>query len=440
MNENKTGNPGAKKTDETIETVRSKFLNLEDSDFSLKNNPGEPDYFKIRERYLHDLFEDFLPFMDKYVIDHELGGFMCNTDRDGTNLDKNKRAWYEGRGIWVYSFLYKHLDSNPEHIKIIQKSADFILKNRPSGTDFWTGSFTREGAPIGGPGDIYGNLFIAEGLQEFSGIKGFERYWDIAKDIVMKCVSVYDSPDYDYKVSYLYDPPPPLKAPRVLGHWMVLLKLGTKMLEKRNDPDIKEIVQRSVDAIMNHHFNPSCNLMNEALNHDLSRAGGDYDQFSYTGHAIETLWMVMYEAVNRRDRDLYNLAKERFKRHIEVAHDDIYGGFFRSLDNIDKSTWKVDKVLWLQEEVLIGTMCVIEHSGDQWAKDWFLSSYKYVIENYPLRKHGFSLWLNQGDRKLTFEPHYNRVENFHHPRHLMLNILSLDKIIYKKGKPSGIFT
>ena len=439
MNENTTGKTTPTNTSVTIETDYTKFLDLEDSDFSRKDNPGEPDYLKIHERYRHDLFDDFLPFMDKYVIDHELGGFMCNTDRDGTNIDKNKRAWYEGRGIWVYSFLYHHLDRNPEFIKIAQKSADFILKNRPSGTDFWTGSFTREGEPIGKPGDIYGNLFIAEGLQELSGNKGYEKYWEIAKDIVMKCVSVYDSNDYDYKVSYMYDPPPPLNAPRVLGHWMVLLKLGTKMLEKRNDPDIKNIVQRSVDAIMKNHFNTSFNLMNEALNHDLTRAGGDYDLFSYTGHAIETLWMVMYEAVNRRDKELFNLAKDRFKRHIEVAHDDVYGGFFRSLDNIEKNTWKVDKVLWLQEEVLIGTMCVIEHSGDQWAKDWFLSAYKYVIENYPLRKHGFSLWLNQGDRKLTFEPHYNRVENFHHPRHLMLNILSLDKLIRKGGKPSGIF-
>src|SRR5215471_8360231 len=63
---------------------------------------------KLRTQYRHDLFDDFLPFMDRHVIDHDYGGFMCNTDRDGTNLSQGKTAWYEGRGIWVYSFLYNH--------------------------------------------------------------------------------------------------------------------------------------------------------------------------------------------------------------------------------------------------------------------------------------------------------------------------------------------
>ena len=73
---------------------------------------------ELREQYRYDLFDDFLPFLDKFVIDHEHGGFMCNTDRDGTNITKNKRAWYEGRGIWVYSFLYNNFEPNPKYLEI----------------------------------------------------------------------------------------------------------------------------------------------------------------------------------------------------------------------------------------------------------------------------------------------------------------------------------
>jgi hypothetical protein len=35
---------------------------------------------QLRRQYEYDLYEDFLPFMEKFVIDHEHGGFMC-TDR-----------------------------------------------------------------------------------------------------------------------------------------------------------------------------------------------------------------------------------------------------------------------------------------------------------------------------------------------------------------------
>jgi len=53
---------------------------------------------QLREQYRSDLFADFLPFMDKYVIDHELGGFMCNTDHQGVRVNQNKLSWFEGRG------------------------------------------------------------------------------------------------------------------------------------------------------------------------------------------------------------------------------------------------------------------------------------------------------------------------------------------------------
>ena len=43
----------------------------------------------LREQYRSDLFDEFLPFVEKYVIDREYGGFMCNVDRDGTQ-DSNE--------------------------------------------------------------------------------------------------------------------------------------------------------------------------------------------------------------------------------------------------------------------------------------------------------------------------------------------------------------
>jgi hypothetical protein len=89
----------------------------------------------------------------------------------------------------------------------------------------------------------------------------------------------------------------------------------------------------------------------------------------------------------------------------------------------------VDKVLWAQEEVLIGTLCLVEHTGAPWAREMFGKMFTYVREKYPLQRHGYPLWINSADRKVTFQPHATRVENYHHPRHLMLNLLSLDRMI-----------
>ncbi|MFA6470699.1 MAG: AGE family epimerase/isomerase [Candidatus Latescibacterota bacterium] len=395
---------------------------------------------QIRDQYRYDLFTDFLPFMEKYVIDHDLGGFMCSVDRDGKQLSSDKSAWYEGRGIWTYSYLYNKVDPNPKYLEAARKSVEFIMKNKPSGDNPWPRGFKKDGTPLPGKPDIYGDLFIANGLQEFAKAKGNEKYRDMAKEILLRRMADYDNPDYEYSLTYAVPQgtPPPLEAPSVLGHWMVILNLTTQMLETKPDSQVEALADRAVDAIMNKHFNPDFSLQNEVLNHDMSR-NADYARFSYTGHAIETYWMVFHEALRKKDTALYTLAAERFRRHVEVSWDDVYGGAFRALYDVDKNIWALDKVTWLQEEILIGTLFMIEHTGSQWAKDWFGKTYAYALEKLALKQHRFPLWVSAGDRKVTFEPHASRCEHFHHPRHLMQNILALDRMIERGGKNSGVF-
>ena len=148
------------------------------------------DFRKLREQYKEALLGKFIPNMGKYVVDHELGGFMCSVDILTRKLvNTTKRAWFEGRGIWMYSFLYNNLDKDPAYLEIARKSKDFILKRLPADGSYYISSFTKEGEPIGDTeGDIYGNLFVAEGLAEYSKASRESKYFDQAKEIVLKAV------------------------------------------------------------------------------------------------------------------------------------------------------------------------------------------------------------------------------------------------------------
>jgi len=383
---------------------------------------------ELREQYRYDLFEDFLPFLDKHVIDHRYGGFMCNTDRSGNNITTEKNAVYEGRGLWVYSFLHNNLAKEGRYLDVAHRSAAFVLAHLPEDGGFWPGSFTREGRPTDARRrDIYGGLFIANGLAEYSNVAG-ARYWDIAKAILVSHLALYDAPDYAYPVTSGLDIPA-FAGVRVLGHWMVMLRLATQMLQTASDPAIAAIADRCVSAILDHHLNPELGLMNEVLHHDLSRPTNGMEQFSDVGHAIEALWMVMFEAVRRKDEVLLARAAELFRRHVEVAWDDDCGGLFRSLQHVGSRTWNTDKFLWVHEEALIGSLFMLEHTADAWARDWFDRVYRFVRRKFPLRPHGYALWMFAGDRQVTFEEEATRVENFHHPRHLMLNLLCLNRLI-----------
>jgi len=406
---------------------------------------------QLRELYRVHLFDDFLPFVDKHVIDHQYGGFMCNTDLDGVNVTTVKTTWFEGRGIWVYSFLYNNFGKQAKYLEVARNSLEFILKNQPAGDDLWPERYARDGKPLTPPSkEIYGDLFVAEGLAEYSRATGEEKYWQQAKQIILKCQRIYDRPDYMPNIVAEYGGPKPFpfSGARIQGVAMVLLRGISQMLAGRADAELEKILSQSVDAILNYHYKPEFQLNNELLNHDYSRPSNELSQFVYTGHSIETLWMVLAEAVRTQNRQLFHTAAERFQRHVEVARDRVYGGVFRSLNNVDQNVWTLDKVCWEQEEVLIGTLCMVENAGDSWARETFGEMFTYVRDKFPLTRYGYPLWIVQGDRKVTFDrkppkgPPFTgeqRVENYHHPRHLMLNLLSLDRMIRRGGAP-GLFS
>ena len=392
------------------------------------------DLADLREQYRSDLYDQFLPFADKYVVDREHGGFMCGVDRKGAKVSTDKSTWNQGRGIWTFSYLYNNIDQDQKWLDIAGRAVDFILGTRPKDDTFWHTRMTREGTPIGKPDRVvYSDIFVAFGLQEYSASGGSE-YWDIAKDIMMRCMDIYDNqPGYN-----------PLRAtktslaverPRIFSHWFQIGRLAMAMLEKREDADVRTVCNRCVDAIMVSHYNPDFRLMTEYINHDMTHIDGEYGQ-AVTNHAQEVLWLVMKEAVRRKDRQLYDRAAELFKRHVEVLWDDVYGGLF-TLRHCDENRWGTNKPLWLQVEVPIGTMHMIERTGDPWAVEWFNRSYTYIRDKFYLQKHGLPMWMSGGDRKVTFQPESNRVGIFQQPRHLMLNMLYLDSIIANGGKPSG---
>jgi N-acylglucosamine 2-epimerase len=374
-----------------------------------------------------DLFEDFLPFMDAYVVDHKYGGFMCHADRDGTRISTVKRTWFEGRGIWLYSYLYNKFGQNPHYLEVARKGVEFILKSMPEGEEFWPGSFTREGEPLEevdppfyGKRSIYGDLFIATGLAEYSKAQGNGEYWDLAKKIAMKSLRIYDT-RADYESLPKTDIAEKVVSPRRLGHWMIFLRLATEMLETRCDAEVEGIASRSVEAVMKYHYNPEYGLLNEYLHHDMSRIKNPYGEI-VTGHSMEVLWMVLDEALRKGDRELFSEASEWLKRHVEVFWDDLYGGLLEGLLDVNKNQWNTQKWLWVQQEALIGLMIIVAHTDAQWAKEWYERIYGYMREKFLLKQYGLPLWIFLSDRKVSFEPHSDRIENFHLPRFLMLTL------------------
>jgi len=374
---------------------------------------GSKSLEQLKEQYEYDLFDDFVYFFDKYIVDHELGGFMCNANHDGTLNSTEKRTWYLGRGSWCFSFLYNNLAKEDRYLDIASKAVKLILKHRPSGDDYWPGVLSKEGEVIDPKGGLAGDCYIAEGLAEYAKATGEKKYMELAKETMDKCWRIYDRPDFQDGAS-------PYPGARNLWYWMLFMWFGTCMSDFEPDSGLEKRTAYCVDAIMRSE-DPK------------------YSELAGCGHATEALWMIMYEAVRKRDKALFDLAAERFRRHVRVSWDDVYGGVFNDCYNVDENIWQLKKIHWAQVFVLMGSLSVIEHTNSEWAKEWFDRQNTWIRENFTLKPHGYHLWKATTDRKATFDPRSSRKDIYHHPRHLMLNLLCINRMLERGGKVSNVF-
>jgi N-acylglucosamine 2-epimerase len=136
------------------------------------------------EQLLHVyLFEDFLPFMDRLVIDHEYGGFMCTVRPNGERVSDDKPIWYQGRGMWVYSFLYNNFGRDPVYLNVALNTRKLLEKSRPTDPgEMWPKGLHWDGSVASPPDhEICGDMFIAEGLAELSKATGERSTWECGR-------------------------------------------------------------------------------------------------------------------------------------------------------------------------------------------------------------------------------------------------------------------
>ena len=381
----------------------------------------------LRDEYHADLFDDYLPFWDKHGTDREFGGFMCTLDHDGTQIDTKKNGWHQGRGLWVYAHLYNCF-GDPDHLEIARKTRKFLLNHGRDENGDWAIQMDREGNILSRDGVGYANMFVAEGLQEYAKATGDAETVDLAKQALYKAFDNFSDPE----ATRFKQAPASYPGIRGQGTHMVGLRVSTQMLRHAPDPDLQTFSDRMVDAIVNKFWNPEYELNNEYLDNDYNRPDDANEDHIQLGHSMETLWMLMDEAIRREDRQLLNLAADRLHRHMQVAWDDVYGGFYTGMHV--HGVAGAGKPLWTQEEVLVGTLMLLEHTDLDWPEMWFARTYSFVKEKYSLKQYGYPLYLLSGDRKITFQPHARRKGNYHRPRHLVANLLTLERMIDAPGE------
>jgi len=114
-----------------------------------------PTIGRYADLYLSELKENILPFWLRHSKDEKHGGYFTCLDREGKVYDTDKFMWLQGREVWTFSYMYKHVEARPEWLQMAIHGADFMEKFGRDNEGNWYFSLTQDGRPLVQPYNIF---------------------------------------------------------------------------------------------------------------------------------------------------------------------------------------------------------------------------------------------------------------------------------------------
>ena len=402
---------------------------------------------ELREDYRHRLFDRYLPFWNNGGYDKKRGGFLCYLNDDGTVYNDEKPLWFQARAVYIFSLLYNEFGHNPRYLEIAQNTRDFMVRHMKADNGLWYQRVDSEGKVTGGVYDdasgewFYGSVYVAEGLAEYYHAARNEKDRDMMYETLDAALKAYDDPGYDGAWNYGgYPEDMPFTGYRVQAHSMGLIGFLTGLLRHISDGRLENLAAEHIGLVMNTFYNPELGIANENLRHDYTRIDGHEDYMS-PGHSVETLWMIMFDAIRTKDSGLFCEVANRFRHYLELGWDYAFEGFgdlhYWVYDGPGRTREKLyeTKSMWSHTELMIGLMHIYEYTGEQWAKELYERVRTYALKafdtDYGVWRQAVDRYGNDKKRK-TYSA--KRKGNYHYPRYLIYNLLSLDRMIRNGGK------
>ena len=143
-----------------------------------------PDLLKYHYNYLKDIYS---PNWER-GIDHKYGGF-ANAISPGQEPDfENKGMYFQGRAVWMFSYLYNHITHNKLHLEAAIKGRDFLIKSALTDDYRWASFASRDGSKrLSEPLDHYGDIYMMQGLAELYIATKDPRDLDLAIKTAIGC-------------------------------------------------------------------------------------------------------------------------------------------------------------------------------------------------------------------------------------------------------------
>ena len=410
--------------------------------------------------YKKTLYEDVLPFWEKYAPDEECGGFFtCFSGNGEKMLSTDKYIWSQGRMLYVLGKILSRGEISAERLAFLEKMGDktaaFLMAHARLENGACTFLTDREGnKKLAGrvyDSSIYVDCFVIIGIATFAAYKKDRAMLAFATELYehakARCLSG----------NFNTDPYPVPKGCSTHGVPMIFTNTSYTLAEAMH-----ALGDAASEALYRDAYTFSCDVLDRFVDengvlHEMIFEGDRFDfdrllgRYINPGHTIEDCWFLA-DACGRfgdavRMEKILRVLKNALSRGWDEEFSgirlfvDCEGGDPRGTvdDEKEEMVRKVQadngaKLWWVHSESLYSCL---RFSDDREIAAWYEKIKDYTFKTFPNTENGRGEWIQIRDREGRPE---NRVvalpvkDPFHIMRNLILLIEECEKRIARSGK------
>ncbi|HOI44249.1 MAG TPA: AGE family epimerase/isomerase [Candidatus Aminicenantes bacterium] len=391
------------------------------------SNIGRWSLAELLRHFQKELAEDTVGFWENYGIDREFGAYLRPDKRDKTYPTTDKDLYSQGRILWLFSTFYNNFGKKKSHLDAARRGKEALVKHCRLGGGHWGTLYTRDWKMKEGLLDIYADVYMILGLQEYHKATGDEEAKTLAVETSYAVNERILAPHYQGAGhGTIYEP-----GIKRLGTWVHFLYPLTLFLSHTKNEGLERIARFCVRNILVNHWQRDKGFAWECLDHRYEPYSDDYlslwlpdsdPAHEISGwHSIQGAFKVMLEALRVGSREMFldgmEFGFQTIRTHWTSRGD---GGFqgFGSLGDLKKGIGKMEPDAAIYD-YLIFTLIAIEHTLSPEAVEWFEKIFSSVMK----RPGGI----------------FNGSLSLHEPRGVMLAVQILSRMIERGGGTSGFF-
>jgi len=360
---------------------------------------------ELKSEVLDVLQNNILPYWEKYMQDHENGGFYGRMSGDEKLMpEAEKGAILNARILWTYSSAYRLLKSS-EYWEMATRAKRYLIDNfydKRYGGIYW--SLDYKGNPLDTKKQIYALGFAIYGLSEYHRATGDREALDYA---IMLFKSIEEHSFDKDKNGYLEAltrewneiedmrlSEKDANEKKTMNTHLHILEPYTNLYRVwKNDElrkQIKNLVEVFLDKILNNETNHLRLFFDENWN------GKDHI-ISY-GHDIEASWLIHEAALVLEDETLLKRVEAVVPLIANAAGEGLQadGGMIYE-KNTETGEVDADRHWWVQAETVVGYINLYEYFNNEDALEKALQCWNFIKKHLIDSKNGEWFWSFKAD-------------------------------------------